>query len=55
MSTWEVLVVSLLVLIVSFRMFKSAAGELNVFKPNLISYVFYYNIVMQTFIAAILT
>lgn len=45
---------SFFILIISFCLFQRAAGTLSFFKPNLISYVFYLNIVLQTFIAAVL-
>ena len=46
--------VSLIVLVISFFLFRKAAGSLSFFSPNMISYVFYYNLVLQTFIASIL-
>lgn len=45
---------SIFVFLISFILFQRAAGSLSFTKPNLISYAFYYNIVVQTFIAAIL-
>jgi len=42
-------------LMVSIVMFRLASGSLSILKPNLISYVFYYNILLQTFIAVVLS
>ena len=46
--------VSLIVLFISYSLFRKAAGSLNIYQPNMISYIFYYNILLQTFIASIL-
>src|SRR5690625_1705357 len=48
------LFVSSVVLTVSVRLFRRAAGSLSLMRPNMISYVFYYNIILQTFIASVL-
>lgn len=46
--------VSILVITCSFFLFKKSAGSLAISKPNMISYIFYYDIFLQTFIAAVL-
>lgn len=48
------LLASVAVLLVSLLLFKRAAGTLSPLKPNLISLIFYYNVLAQTFIAAVL-
>ncbi|MGK9126741.1 oligosaccharide repeat unit polymerase [Olivibacter sp. SA151] len=48
------LVLALVVLIISAKIFKKAAGTLSLQKLNMISWIFYYNIFLQSFIAAIL-
>ncbi|SDD94567.1 oligosaccharide repeat unit polymerase [Riemerella columbipharyngis] len=48
------LFISILVLILSYFLFKKASGSLSLTKLNMISWIFYYNIIMQSFIAAIL-
>lgn len=45
---------SFIILIFSFFLFKRAAGTLSLSKPNMISYIFYYNILLQVFIGSIL-
>ena len=42
--------ISILVFVVSAFLFSRAAGSLSPVKPNPISYIFYYNILLQTFI-----
>lgn len=44
------LLVSFCVLILSAFLFKKAAGTLSLEKLNMISYIFYYNIIIQSFI-----
>ncbi len=46
--------VSSLVLIISFFLFKKAAGTLALNRLNMISWVFYYNLIIQSFFAAVL-
>lgn len=46
--------ISILILIISFWLFKKAAGSLSLTRLNMISWVFYYNIILQSFFAAIL-
>jgi len=48
------LLVSLFSLFLSGWLFKKAAGSLNPFKPNLISYIFYYNFFLQSFVGSVL-
>lgn len=47
--------VSLFILSASFYLFKKVAGSLSLFKPNMISYVFYYNLIVQTVFASLLS
>lgn len=49
-----ILPISLITLTLSYFLFRRAAGSLNPLKPNMISYIFYYNIILQTFIASLL-
>lgn len=44
------LIVSFLVLVASTFLFKKAAGTLSLGKINMISYIFFYNIIIQSFI-----
>jgi len=46
--------ISLVVLIVSYALFKKAAGSLSPFKMNMVSWVFYWEIVTKSFIASVL-
>ncbi len=46
------LAVSFCVLILSIYLFKKAAGTLSIEKLNMISYIFYFNIIIQSFIGA---
>lgn len=46
---------SLIVFSISAVLFQRAAGSLSLSKPNMISYIFYYEVLAQTFIASILT
>lgn len=46
--------ISMFTLFLSFFLFRRAAGSLNILKPNMISYIFYYNLILQTFLASIL-
>lgn len=48
------IVLSVIILIISFKLFKRAAGSLSLTKLNMISWVFYYNIIIQSFVGAIL-
>lgn len=45
---------SAITLVISFVFFKKAAGSLSLFKPNMISYIFYFNLVLEMFIGSIL-
>lgn len=46
--------ISIFTILMSSLLFQKAAGSLNPLKPNMISYIFYYNLILQTFIGAIL-
>jgi hypothetical protein len=46
--------ISIVILTLSFFIFRRAAGSLSPFKPNMISYIFYYNIFLQVFIGSVL-
>ncbi len=48
------LLISLFILLVSFKLFKKAAGTMQLNRLNMISWVFYFNLVMQSFFAAVL-
>lgn len=48
------LISSLLILYVSYIFFKKAAGTLSFSQPNMISYVFYYNLFLQSWISSVL-
>jgi len=50
----HLLLYSFVTLFVSFFLFRSAAGSLAPNKPNMISFIFYKSIILQTFIASIL-
>lgn len=54
MPSIYIIPISLFTLIISYFLFRRAAGSLNFFQPNMISYIFYYNVILQTFIASIL-
>lgn len=43
------------VLLISTLLFKRAAGTLSLTKPNMISYIYYYQVLAMSFIAAVLT
>jgi oligosaccharide repeat unit polymerase len=45
---------SIVIVIVSFKMFKSVSGSMAVNKINMISFIFYFYMIMQTFIGSIL-
>lgn len=49
-----VIPISLFTIAMSFFLFRRAAGSLNFLQPNMISYIFYYNLILQTFISTIL-
>lgn len=49
-----VIPISTFTIIVSTLLFKRAAGSLNPLKPNMISYIFYYNLIIQTVIGSII-
>lgn len=46
--------ISLITLLLSFFLFKAVAGSLALTKINLISWIFYYNLIIQSFIASVL-
>jgi len=46
---------SVFILLTSFFLFKKVAGSLIPTKPNMISYIFYYNIFLQVFIGSVLS
>lgn len=48
------LLVSLLILFISFKLFKKAAGSMQLTKLNMISWVFYFNLVIQSYFAAVM-
>lgn len=48
------LCISAVVLIFSIRLFRRASGTLNLQKLNMISWIFYYDLILQSFISAIL-
>lgn len=48
-----IIVISILVFFISYRLFRIAAGSLSIYKLNTISYLFYYSIVISTFIGAV--
>lgn len=45
---------SIVTLSISYILFKKAAGSLSILKPNMISYVFYFNLIVESAIASIL-
>lgn len=47
-------IISLIVLLLSFLLFKRVAGSLSITKLNMVSWVFYYNLVGESFIASVL-
>lgn len=49
-----VIPISFFALLLSFFLFRRAAGSLNILEPNMISYIFYYNIILQIFISSVL-
>lgn len=49
-----VIPISLFTIAISFFLFRRAAGSLNFLQPNMISYIFYYNLILQTFISTVL-
>lgn len=50
----EYAAVSIVVLVVSYKMHRYAAGSLSILSPNPITYVFYYTLFLQTFIGSVL-
>lgn len=48
------IIISILILFISFKLFKKAAGVMSFRKPNMISWVFFYNILLQSFFASTL-
>src|SRR5690554_1151785 len=49
------LLISFSVFLISTMLFKKAAGSLSPAKPNMISYIYYYQVLAMSFIAAVLT
>ncbi len=48
------IVISLVVLWISFRLFRRAAGTLRLGKLNMISWIFYFNLGLQCFLGTVL-
>ncbi len=48
------LIISILCLLVSFLLFRKVAGNLSFSQPNMISWIFYFQLVLQSFIASVL-
>lgn len=48
------LIISLILLACSYKLFRYASGTLSLSQPNMISWIFYYSFVIQSFIASIL-
>lgn len=48
------IIISLFILLVSFKLFRKVSGSLKPTQLNMISWVFYYNLILQSFIASIL-
>lgn len=48
------ILISSIILCISYIMFKKAAGTLSILKINLISFIFYFNIVIQSFIGSVM-
>lgn len=48
------LFISIIVLFCSYKLFKKASGDLSFTKLNMISWIFYYNLILQSFFAAII-
>jgi len=46
--------VSLLILLLSYYLFKKVSGSLKLTQLNMISWIFFYNLVLQSFIASVL-
>lgn len=49
-----ILLTSILVLVVSFNLFRQAAGSISLRKLNTVSYVFYYQILVSAFIGSVM-
>lgn len=50
----EYLLISFFVLIISFYLFKKVSGSLKLTQLNMISWIFYFNLIIQMFISSIL-
>jgi len=50
MSIVGYIFLSLFVLFISWRLFRRASGDMSIFRPNLISFTFYYALVAQSFV-----
>lgn len=48
------IIISIVILIISYNLFKKAAGSISLTKLNMISWIFIYNIILQSFLAAVL-
>ncbi|MFO1444391.1 oligosaccharide repeat unit polymerase [Bacillus sp. Bva_UNVM-123] len=48
------IIVWVIVLIISVKLFKSVSGSLSLFRPNLVSLVFYYSLLVSSFIGSLL-
>lgn len=47
-------IISIIIFIISFKLYRVAAGTLSLTRLNTVSYVFYYSIIISTFIGSIL-
>lgn len=47
-------IISLLILLLSYYLFKKVSGSLKLTQINMISWVFFYNLILQSFIASVL-
>ena len=50
MPTLGYVFLSALVLFISWQLFRRAAGDMSPFRPNMISFVFYYALLIQSFV-----
>jgi len=49
-----IVVISIIVFVISFLLFKQAAGSLSLLKLNTVSYVFYFQIIISAFIGSVI-
>lgn len=54
LSTILILCISFIFLLFSYYLFKLAAGSMQITKLNMISYIFYFNIIIQSFIGSVI-